>query len=84
MVSNADVPPGGEGKIEVKVSTKGRSGKLTKSITVETDDPVQPIMKLKVSANVIVDLDFERPYMRFDRGRSRYSRKNREKYASEK
>lgn len=61
MVSTADIPPGGEGKVEVKVHTAGRSGKLSKTVTVETDDPAEPRVTLTVNANVVVDLDLEVP-----------------------
>lgn len=54
MVSSADIPPGGEGKIEVKLSTYGRSGKYERTIVVESNDPVNPRSELKMSGIVEV------------------------------
>jgi hypothetical protein len=63
VVSQADIPPGGEGKVEVKVHTAGRAGPLSKSVTVETDDPVEPRAVLTVNCNVVVDVDLERTFV---------------------
>ena len=52
MVSAADLPPGGEGKIEVKVSTNGLNGPLTKTIEVFSNDPATPRLRLTVSGRV--------------------------------
>jgi hypothetical protein len=49
----------------VKLATAGRSGKVTKLISVETDDPVTPKITLTVTANIVVDVDFERPSLGF-------------------
>ncbi len=47
------------------VSTAGRKGKLSKTVTVETNDPKNPKTKLTVSGNILVELDFDQPYLRF-------------------
>jgi hypothetical protein len=47
------IPPGGEGKITIKVNTNGYGGRtLTKSIAVKTDSPVTPLLDLTVIGNV--------------------------------
>lgn len=47
------IPPGGEGKITIKVNTTGYGGKtLVKKITVNTDAPVNPLLHLTVVGNV--------------------------------
>ncbi|MCP4681348.1 MAG: DUF1573 domain-containing protein [Desulfobacterales bacterium] len=47
------MPPGGEGKITVKVNTTGVGGrKLSKNITVHTNDKKNPRLKLKISGDV--------------------------------
>ena len=46
-------------------STGGRAGKTSKTLVVETNDPDTPRLSIPMSVNVIVDLDFERPYVRF-------------------
>ena len=59
VVSATELPPGGEGKIEVKVSTRGRKGKLAKTITVESNDPKTPRFLLKVHGQVEVLAGFD-------------------------
>ena len=46
-------------------STGGRAGKISKTLVVETNDPDTPRLSIPMSVNVIVSLDFERPYLRF-------------------
>ncbi len=47
------IPPGGEGKITIKVDTSGYGGRtITKRITVKTNDPKQPIHYLIVAGNI--------------------------------
>jgi hypothetical protein len=36
---------------------------------VESDDPKQPRLRLTVSANIVIELGFERPQVRFDKAR---------------
>ncbi|MBU0550999.1 DUF1573 domain-containing protein [Myxococcota bacterium] len=66
MVSEAALPPGGEGKIDVTVNTAGRNGKMTKSVLLETDDPQTPNAHLTVAAEVLVDIALEQSYLRLD------------------
>lgn len=65
MLGEEDLPPGGEAKVEVQAATAGRAGEFSKAVTVETDDPAYERTILTVKANVVVDLDFERPHLRF-------------------
>ena len=46
------IPPGKEGKIAVKVKTQGYKNTLTRSIAVETNDPAQQKIALKVKMNI--------------------------------
>jgi hypothetical protein len=47
------IPPGEEGKIKIKVATKGYGGnKLTKSIHVNTNDPNHSSVELLISGEV--------------------------------
>ncbi len=47
------IPPGGEGKITMKVNTRGYGGrKLTKNIIVMTNDPLAPKSTLTVSGKI--------------------------------
>jgi hypothetical protein len=65
LLSEELLPPGGEGKVQIQAATAGRAGEFTKAATVETDDPAYERTVLTVKANVVVDLDFERPHLRF-------------------
>ncbi len=47
------IPPGEEGKIKVKIATKGYGGnRLSKSIRVETNDPDHSGIELMITGNV--------------------------------
>jgi thiol-disulfide isomerase/thioredoxin len=46
------IPPGGEGKVPVSISTKKVFGKFSKSITVNCNDPVTPTLRLTISGQV--------------------------------
>jgi hypothetical protein len=59
VLTNTDIPPGGEGKIEVTFDSGGKKGQQKKSITVESDDPRSPRASLNVSALVEVEFGFE-------------------------
>lgn len=47
------------------MATSTLYGAVSKTANVETDDPAHPELVLTVSANVLVDLDFENPSLRF-------------------
>lgn len=53
LVSNDSVSPGQEGTIKVEVNTKNRSGKMSKTVTVQSNDPKDPAKILTVYADVI-------------------------------
>jgi hypothetical protein len=46
------IPPGGEGKIELKVNTEGYSGTINKEVTAYTNDPKNSIVTLTLKANI--------------------------------
>ena len=47
------LPPGGEGKISLKVNTAGYGGRtLNKSAIIESDDPLKPAVTLTISGAV--------------------------------
>jgi hypothetical protein len=64
LVSDKKVDPGKSGKIKVTFSTQGYAGEVVKYIYVETDDPVQPRVQLKITAAIDVPpqprIDFDR------------------------
>ena len=52
MASSDRLRPGEKGKINVSVDVRGRLGKITKTITVYTNDPVKPAATLSVRMNI--------------------------------
>ena len=59
MLTDTDIPPGGEGKIEVTFDSKNRKGQQRKTITVESNDPRYPKVSLHVSALIEIDFGFQ-------------------------
>ena len=55
---NKEVPPGGEGEIEVTFDTNNRSGDNRKNIGIASNDPISAA-QLEIHANVEVLLGFE-------------------------
>lgn len=66
------VLPGGEGKITVKINTKGYRGNRTWSVAVYTNDPSaqSTYLKLKADVKVPVYLSSYRVYLRAMEGQS--------------
>ncbi|MDD8027401.1 MAG: DUF1573 domain-containing protein [Acidobacteriota bacterium] len=64
LVSDKKLDPGKSGKIKVTFATQGYAGEVVKYIYVESDDPVQPRVQLKISAAIDVPpqprIDFDR------------------------
>lgn len=46
------IPPGGTGTIRARVKTKGIQGRRVKSITVRTNDPARPRLRLEIAFDV--------------------------------
>ena len=46
------IPPGGEGKITLKVNTKGYEGKFRKSARAYSNDPRRPLESIRIEAFV--------------------------------
>ena len=57
------VPPGGEGKITLKVDTKGSQGNVRKSARVKTNDPEKQTVLLVVKATVKVPINVSSRYV---------------------
>jgi hypothetical protein len=64
LVSNKKVEPGKTGRIKVSFDTRGYAGEVVKYIYVESDDPVQPKIQLKVTAAINLP---PQPRIEFDR-----------------
>ena len=50
MLSAKQIQPGQTGQIEVRVDTEGITSKLSKTVTVTTNDPRQPLVSLTLMA----------------------------------
>jgi len=57
LVSAKEIPPGGEGKIDVTFKTERRKGVNKKKITVTSNDPENPRLLLEISADLEQLLD---------------------------
>jgi hypothetical protein len=60
LASANEIPPGGEGKIDVHVSTGNSSRKIRQIVRVITNDPKIQEVRLTVTADVQADLDVPR------------------------
>ena len=67
MASAKEIPPGGEGSIDVTFKVGSRKGKRSKTISVTTNDPAQKTVKLKVSAEVEILFDAKPKRVNFGR-----------------
>lgn len=57
------VPPGGEGKITLRVSTKGYQGNIWKGAKVYTNDPINNVATLRVKAFVKASIHLSSQYV---------------------
>ena len=79
-MSAREIPPGGEGKIDITFSTGTRGGKRRKSIVVKTNDPGQKSVRLAVEATVKVVLATKPSRINF--GRFKKGTKSLTRYVS--
>jgi hypothetical protein len=57
VVSTKAIPPGGEGEIKATLSTRNVKGKVRKTITVSSNDPVNPKITLSLHGEIIREVD---------------------------
>lgn len=65
MASAKDLPPGGVGEIKVTFRTKGYQGPVTKTISVETNDPANRQVRLTLKGTVVSDVTVEPKIINF-------------------
>jgi uncharacterized cupredoxin-like copper-binding protein len=53
LISSSNIKPGQEGTIKVEFDTKNRSGKNSKTVTVQSNDPKDPTKILTIYADII-------------------------------
>jgi uncharacterized protein DUF1573 len=56
VISDRDVPPGGEARVGVSLDTARLAGRTTKTVNVYTNDPDAPVVGLSLTGQVIADL----------------------------
>lgn len=59
MASAKNIPPGGEGQIEVTLNTGSYMNRVSKTVMVYSNDPLQSTVRLTVSAEVTVQFALE-------------------------
>jgi hypothetical protein len=52
MASSGRLKPGEKGKVSVSVNTRGKTGRLNKTVRVYSNDPKQPVTTLSVMMSV--------------------------------
>lgn len=52
LVSNKQIPPGKEGTLKIDLDTKNREGRMSRTITVSSNDPEEPNKVLTIYAEV--------------------------------
>jgi len=67
LASAKEIPPGGEGKVDVEFKTAGKSGIREQSITVISNDPFNSSQVLKVKANLEVYFECKERMVSFGR-----------------
>ena len=53
LLSNDNLTPGQEGTVKVQLNTKNRSGKMSRTVTVQSNDPKDPSKVLTIYADVV-------------------------------
>jgi hypothetical protein len=56
VISEREIPPGGEGRVSVALDTSRLAGPTNKVVTVYTNDPVSPVTSLTLSGTVTADI----------------------------
>lgn len=56
MLSSSVLKPGDKGSLKAAVNTAGTAGPISKSVEVYTNDPVRPMVRLLLKAQVNAEL----------------------------
>jgi len=65
LVTAKEIPPGGVGEVKVTFQSKGYQGKTKKSVTVESNDPENPRIRLSVGGEVVAEVTVLPRYVNF-------------------
>ncbi len=63
LVSEQEIPPEGTGEIKVTFQAKGLQGAVKKGLTVESNDPEDPLVRLTIGGNVLSEVRVEPRYL---------------------
>lgn len=66
LITDKEVPPGGTGEIEATFLTKGFQGSVKKSLTVESNDPQNRLVRLTIGGEVVSEVTVEPRYLNWD------------------
>ena len=53
LLSQDNIQPGQEGTLKVELDTKNRSGKMSRTITISSNDPKDPTKVLTIYADIV-------------------------------
>jgi len=56
LISDKEIPPGGTGEIKTTFRTKGYQGDVKKSLTVESNDPENELVRLTIGGKVLSEV----------------------------
>lgn len=59
LVTDKTIEPGKSGEINTTFKTKGYQGRVTKTVRVQTDDPDNPNITLKISGTIVAEVMME-------------------------
>jgi len=62
---NRTIPPGGEGKITLKVNTRGYSGNINKGASIYTNDPRHQLVRIGIKAFVRISIHLSKSRIYF-------------------
>jgi hypothetical protein len=65
LVTAKEIPPGGVGEVKITFRSKGYQGKTKKAVTVETNDPDNPRVRLSVGGEVVAEVTVQPRYVNF-------------------
>jgi hypothetical protein len=66
LISDKEIPPGGTGEIKTTFRTKGYQGDVKKSLTVESNDPENELVRLTMGGKVLSEVSVWPRYLNWE------------------
>ena len=66
LISDEEIPPGGTGEIKATFRTKGFQGDVKKSLTVESNDPENELVRLTMGGKVLSEVSVWPRYLNWE------------------